>query len=731
MMAVADVSSKVEEIINKAGIKPRGVQNLAIDKGLLQGKSIMVSSPTGSGKTLVGEMALLRAVTAGAKGMFLVPLRALAVQVSQILKDRYEVFGVLVGLSTGDFQNSGEDLAENDIIVTTYERADSLLRRNASWIHELGTVVIDEIQTLADAGRGARLESLIVRMRRQLSNLQIIALSATVGSPEELAEWMDCELVESDDRPVSLVSKVMVVANKNRSLKKLVMTTVQGDGQSIVFNRTRREAEAQAIRLAEDVGRQFTSTEKDRLDLELKSLENINVNIPSDIRALLHDGTAYHHAGLDYQTRRLVERLFDQGLIRVISATSTLAAGMDLPARTVVLSNTKDPQNHRMFLSANRVHQMLGRAGRPGRDKVGFGIILAGSAGESDKIKNRYFDVMTDQETGKESLTPKHDSISSVLGESSSLSEQLLVILDMLSSATIEEIENGILGESFLVHSAIRNSKSPMRVLQLGEITAEAAIECHALTDTIHSARKGVLGATKIREQHEVVIGGIVTGYGGGQYTCRFSARLAQSETTEGPMCSCGRPLDEDGILCHHLVALGMTASRELGTLADYVIPLSLSETSPLALLIRLGLVEGDVEGKLKPTKLGRTVNRLYLSIPTVRELLAILPTTEDNTQLLWLLRHLVSLESGNSLDESYDHMMAALASTDISVRQLADKIGISMGDMHGLLESSRWILHSVSIIAELGGLSKINGMSRSLLEALESRFSESGGEEV
>jgi superfamily II DNA/RNA helicase len=731
MMAVADVSSKVEEIINKAGIKPRGVQNLAIDKGLLQGKSIMVSSPTGSGKTLVGEMALLRAVTAGAKGMFLVPLRALAVQVSQILKDRYEVFGVLVGLSTGDFQNSGEDLAENDIIVTTYERADSLLRRNASWIHELGTVVIDEIQTLADAGRGARLESLIVRMRRQLSNLQIIALSATVGSPEELAEWMDCELVESGDRPVSLVSKVMVVANKNRSLKKLVMTTVQGDGQSIVFNRTRREAEAQAIRLAEDVGRQFTSTEKDRLDLELKSLENINVNIPSDIRALLHDGTAYHHAGLDYQTRRLVERLFDQGFIRVISATSTLAAGMDLPARTVVLSNTKAPQNHRMFLSANRVHQMLGRAGRPGRDKVGFGIILAGSAGEADKIKNRYFDVMTDQETGKESLTPKHDSISSVLGESNSLSEQLLVILDMLSSATIEEIENGILGESFLVHIAVRNSKSPMRVLQLGEITAEAAIERHALTDTIHSARKGVLGATKIREQHEVVIGGIVTGYGGGQYTCRFSARLAQSETTEGPMCSCGRPLDEDGILCHHLVALGMTASRELGTLADYVIPLSLSETSPLALLIRLGLVEGDVEGKLKPTKLGRTVNRLYLSIPTVRELLAILPTTEDNTQLLWLLRHLLSLESGNSLDESYDHMMAALASTDISVRQLADKIGISMGDMHGLLESSRWILHSVSIIAELGGLSKIIGMSRSLLEALESRFSESGGEEV
>jgi helicase len=234
MMAIADVSSKVEEIISKAGIKTRGIQNQAIDKGLLKGKSVMVSSPTGSGKTLIGEMALLRAVTAGSKGMFLVPLRALAVQVGQILRERYEVFGIQVGLSTGDYYSSGEDLAENDVIVATYERADSLLRRHASWIRELGTLVIDEVQTLADPSRGARLESLIVRIRKQLPDLQIIALSATVGFPEKLAEWMNCELVESDDRPVPLVNKVLVTANKNRSLKKLVMTTVQGDGQAIV-----------------------------------------------------------------------------------------------------------------------------------------------------------------------------------------------------------------------------------------------------------------------------------------------------------------------------------------------------------------------------------------------------------------------------------------------------------------------------------------------------------------
>ncbi|MGY5863155.1 MAG: DEAD/DEAH box helicase [Candidatus Thorarchaeota archaeon] len=727
-MAVADVSSKVEEILGKVGIKPRGIQNIAKDKGLLLGTSIMVCSPTGSGKTLVGEMALLRAVTAGKKGLFLVPLRALAVQVTQVLKERYEVFGITIGLSTGDFQDSGNDLAEHDVLVTTYERADSLLRRGASWITEVGTVVIDEIQTLSEPGRGARLESLIIRLKRTLSELQIIALSATIGAPDELAEWMGCELVESDERPIPLVCHVISATNKNHSIKNLVMSTVQGDAQAIVFSRTRRETEAQALRLAEDVGRQSSSREKDQLDLELRSLENSNVNIPSDMRTLLHDATAYHHAGLDYQTRRLIEKLFNRGLTRLICATSTLAAGMDLPARTVVLSSVRSPRNYRNYLTANSVHQMLGRAGRPGHDKIGFGIIIAGSTGEADMIKKRFFDVMTDDETSnKETLLPRYNPISSVLGDPNALAEQLLVILDMLGTSTIEDIETGVLGESYLVQCAVRDTQAPMRVLQLGEISAEAAIEKHALQDTIYSARKGVLGETRIREQHETVIGGIVTGFGGGQFTCRYSARLSAAGNSEGGMCSCGSPMTESGILCHHLVALGITAARELGTLADYVIPLALSETSPLALLIRLGLVEGDEEGKLKPTRLGKATNRLYLSIPTVRELLALIPTVEDNRKLLWLLRHLVSLESGSSLDDSFDNMLAALVSTDIPLKQIADQNSVSLGDLYGLVETSRWLLHSIAVVAELGGLSKVLGMSRGLLEALEGRFSNRG----
>jgi len=144
------------------------------------------------------------------------------------------------------------------------------------------------------------------------------------------------------------------------------MTTIQGDGQAIVFHRTRREAESQATRLSADVGRHFTSSEKDDLDKELESIENWNVTVPPELRSLLHDGTAFHHAGLGFRARRLVEELFLRGKVRLICATTTLAAGMDLPARTVILTSVRSPGNHRMMIPANSVHQMLGRAGRPG-----------------------------------------------------------------------------------------------------------------------------------------------------------------------------------------------------------------------------------------------------------------------------------------------------------------------------------------------------------------------------
>jgi len=683
----------------------------------------MVSSPTGSGKTLVGEMGLLRAVTAGQKALYIVPLRALASQVADVLKERYEPKKIKIGISTGDYESEGSDLSEFDILVTTYERTDSLLRHKVDWLSELGTVVIDEIQNLSTIGRGARLESVIIRLRRLVEDLQIIALSATVGMPDQLADWLGCFLVESNERPVPLLCSVSQSSDKNESVRKYTMTTVQRDGQVLIFHRTRKETEAQALRLSTHVSKQLTSKEQATIDAELNSVEHYHVGIPRNLRQLLHEGVAFHHAGLSSSARGFVELLFRNGLVRVLCATTTLASGMDLPARTVVVTNCRAPLNHNELIQANRVHQMLGRAGRPGKDKKGFGVIIADSFGQAEEIRRRYFHETSDDATGNIILEPKYEPVTSRFGNTQSLQEQLLVALDMLGSATVEEIEDALFTESYLMHQGVRNSGAPMRLYQLDDITAESSIEKYALADTVRAARHGVLGTVKIREISETVIGGIVTEQMGPTSTCRFSTRTTKSGSIEGPMCSCGKPIDKNRILCPHLVALGLVATKERKDVADFVIPIALNETSPERMLVRLGLIEGATDRKLKPTSLGRVVNRLYLRIATVRELLAMIPFIQDNTGLLSLLRHLTNIESNQMLDESFEHVIALTVSTNQTIEEIANQTGLSEGDLYTLLDRVRWLAFSLMVIAENGKLIELAERTKKFWEEIDSKF--------
>jgi superfamily II DNA/RNA helicase len=721
MTSTVSVPGNVRRILEEVGITPRGIQLEAIEAGLLHGENVLISSPTGSGKTLVGEMGLLRAVLDGKRGLYLVPLRALAHQVARSLRERYDGRAVRIGVTTGDLHLTGKDMSNYDIVVTTYERADSLLRHQEPWLREIGTVVIDEIQTLSDGRRGARLESVILRVKRLMQDVQLISLSATVEEPQELASWLGAKLVSSRERPVPLVYKLFTSTNRSLAIRKAVMVVVQSEGQVIVFHRTRREAEAEAEHLSEHVGRQLGTGERELVDREVSSFSERDESLSGRLRRLLHDGVAFHHAGLPSASRYLVERLFSQGLIKVICATTTLASGMHLPARTVVLASTRSPEDYRVMLSANSVHQMLGRAGRPGYDSSGFGVILVGSKGEADKAKRLYFHVS--QNDGNEVLAPKYDPVKSALGSSEHLTEQTLVLLDLLGEATHEEIED-LLTDSYHVMIGVHRSRSPMRLLAVDSVDAEAAIERHGLADTVRAAREGVLGKAAIRESSQDVLGGIVSGFQGGHFTCRFSARLNPNGSLEGAACSCGSPIDE-GILCVHLVSLGLHAARNRETkeFADYVIPLALEEHSPLGVLTRLGLVEAGREKPLRISQLGRLVTRLYLSISTVRELLACMPFTNDAVGLMSLLRHLVEMEGELSLDESYDQFVSTVATTSASVRDTAEACGIPLGDAYGLLDRSRWLLHAINILSAHGGLEGLEEISGSLFRAVDSRF--------
>lgn len=178
-------------------------QEKAVGKGLLAGKNILVCTPTASGKTLVAELAALNSIFKGVgKAVYIVPLKALANEKHKEFSQKYPT--VRIGLSVGDPDSKEPGLADKDLIITTSEKLDSLIRHHIPWLRDVKTVIIDEIHLLNDPSRGPTLEVLITILRRLLRSMQLIALSATIGNPEELASWLGAELVLDDWRPVEL-----------------------------------------------------------------------------------------------------------------------------------------------------------------------------------------------------------------------------------------------------------------------------------------------------------------------------------------------------------------------------------------------------------------------------------------------------------------------------------------------------------------------------------------------
>src|SRR3989338_568693 len=195
---------KLYEILEKEITSLRPAQEKAVKKGLLEGKNLLICTPTASGKTLIGELAALKSILEGkGKAIYIVPLKALASEKYKDFRKRYENVAK-IALSMGDMDNKDPYLVEQDLIITTSEKLDSLLRHHVPWLSMVKTIIIDEIHLLNDVSRGPTLEIFITLLKQLLKDVQIIALSATIGNPEELALWLDADLIEDSWRPVKL-----------------------------------------------------------------------------------------------------------------------------------------------------------------------------------------------------------------------------------------------------------------------------------------------------------------------------------------------------------------------------------------------------------------------------------------------------------------------------------------------------------------------------------------------
>ena len=198
------IPKELYNILDKEIKKLRPAQVKAIENGLLEKKNLLVCTPTASGKTLIAELAALKSIIEGdGKAVYIVPLKALASEKFKDFKNRYGHIAK-IALSIGDIDSADPYLIDYDLIITTSEKLDSLIRHHAPWISLISTIIIDEIHLLNDPSRGPTLEILITILKQLLKKSQIIALSATIGNPEELAQWLKADLVEDHWRPVKL-----------------------------------------------------------------------------------------------------------------------------------------------------------------------------------------------------------------------------------------------------------------------------------------------------------------------------------------------------------------------------------------------------------------------------------------------------------------------------------------------------------------------------------------------
>ena len=389
-------------------------QAAAVEAGLLGGKSLLVSAPTASGKTLVATLSMMAHLSAGRPGkiVYLSPLRALA---SEKFAEFKKIGGIRLGgkraqvkVSTGE-TGGGSRLGDGDIIVLTNERMDALMRQGHEWVSKIGLVVADEVHLISDLSRGPTLEMVLTRAGLLASRPQVVGLSATMSNAAEIAEWLGAGLVDSDWRPVSLREGVFgdgsitmddgkrldVPSSVRGPAVDIGLDTVEKGGQALLFAETRVRSASLATKAADAVSKKLGKADAAALakaaDRILASTEN--TKLVKRLAELVRKGVAFHHAGLAQACRAEVEAAFRGRRIKLLASTPTLAAGVNLPARRVVVAsilryNAASGRNEP--ISVMEYKQLCGRAGRPQYDDHGEAVVVAPASYDADEVLEYY-----------------------------------------------------------------------------------------------------------------------------------------------------------------------------------------------------------------------------------------------------------------------------------------------------------------------------------------------------
>ena len=472
------------------------VQEAAVARhGVLAGRNLIVQAPTSAGKTLIGEMAATRAALAGRKVLYLVPTKALAEDKFAHFTALYSALGLRIIVTTRDRRQDDRRFTSGDfdLAIAIPEKVRALWARSGV-SQFLGLAVVDELQTLSEPERGPCLELLLGELRRLAqargrAGLQIVGLSACLGASPQLAEYLDAEWLETAERPVELRKGVLVgdcfryvdahgrMAEErlaglapgadddpSGTAARLAVYFARRGEPTILFVRDRATALHLALAVAEglegphtpEAGRPETYPAPGGPDAGdaaagmrplLADLERTAVR--EQLQRLMARGVAFHSADLQCEDRRAVEQAFAAGRVTVLCSTPTLALGVNLPARNVII----DPQGWQSEIagapsalspiSRSDFENRAGRAGRIGSGGFGRGLLLAGSELAADTLAARYLHgLFSPPEPALMALPPAETALTIAAGAA-------------MRGASLDEVYAGTYSAYVLRHTAL------------------------------------------------------------------------------------------------------------------------------------------------------------------------------------------------------------------------------------------------------------------------------------
>lgn len=391
------------------------LQEMAVKrKDLFGGGNLLIQAPTSSGKTFVGEMAAIHTALRQKQVVYLVPLKALAEEKYRSFSEKYTAYGLKVIISTRDHRDFDGDLERGDfsIAVVVYEKLSQLLVRRPERGAEIDLVIADELEILSDLERGAGVELLLTRLLQ--GRCRLIGLSAVIGGAERLAQWMGADLLQSDQRPVELRYGVLhegrfryrTYNKPGEGMENLVDACSESAEEALLLNleafATRGESSIVFVRAKHD-SRRGADRIAAQVDLPpaakaIAALQSLEPTRSRDgLIAVLEHGVAFHNADLSPEERRIVEEAFRAGEALIMVSTSTLAVGLNLPARNVFVTTEKWRYDERLGMPWKtpvlhmEYENMGGRAGRFGAGHdFGRSILVASSPFEQEACWRKY-----------------------------------------------------------------------------------------------------------------------------------------------------------------------------------------------------------------------------------------------------------------------------------------------------------------------------------------------------